>query len=368
MAALNILIRADASQAIGSGHVARCLTLANALRGRGAEVLFACRELPGHCLGLITAQGWPTVALPARYPGEACGLGIEAALPWEQDIAALQQRLPAPAAFDWVVVDHYGLDARWQQAARQWAPQVAAIDDLANRRHQVDLLLDQNLTASAAAYAPWVTGPCQTLFGPGFALLRDEFSTAAEPVLKPQVERVLVNFGGMDAAGQCWKAMQALLPFAQLQVDFVAGVDNPYWPQLAALAAARPLWRLQARSEQFGQLMKAADLFVGAAGGTTWERAALGVPTLCVAVAANQQANAELLAAAGAHVYLGPCAQVDAAQMTQAIAALLANLPRRRRLAETSRRLVDGHGAQRVAAYFSAAAPAAALCKDITHA
>jgi UDP-2,4-diacetamido-2,4,6-trideoxy-beta-L-altropyranose hydrolase len=361
-------MRADASQAIGSGHVARCLTLAHALRAQGGEVLFACRELPGHCLPLIAAQGFTSCALPPRYTGEAAGQGIEVALPWEQDIAALQRLLPNAAAFDWVLVDHYGLDARWEQAARRWAPRLGAIDDLANRPHHVELLLDQNLTANAVAYGPWLAGPCQALFGPGFALLRDEFADTSVPVIKTQVERVLVNFGGMDAAGQCWKAMQALQAFPELRVDFVAGAGNPHWASLEALALTRPQWRLHARSEQFGQLMAAADLFIGAAGGTTWERAALGLPTLCMAVAANQQANAELMAAAGAHVYVGPCRQVDVAALATAIAALLDDLPRRRQLAETSRRLVDGHGAQRVATYFSAPAPAAAHCKDTSHA
>jgi UDP-2,4-diacetamido-2,4,6-trideoxy-beta-L-altropyranose hydrolase len=365
---VKVLVRADASQAIGSGHVARCLSLANALRAQGGEVLFACRELPGHCLPLIAAQGFTSCALPPRYAGEVVGQRIEAALPWEQDIAALQRLLPSAAAFDWVLVDHYGLDARWEQAAHRWAPRVAAIDDLGNRAHQVELLLDQNLTASAAAYEPWLAEPCQTLFGPGFALLRDEFADTQARAVPAKVQRVLVNFGGMDAAGQCWKAMQALQAFPELQVDFVAGAGNPDWAALQTLAATRPQWRLYARSEQFGQLMAAADLFIGAAGGTTWERAAMGLPTVCMAVAANQQANAELMAAAGAHVYLGPCQQVDVAALATAITALLDDPPRRRQLAETSRRLVDGHGAQRVATYFSAPAPAAAHCKDTPHA
>ncbi|MDE1164321.1 MAG: UDP-2,4-diacetamido-2,4,6-trideoxy-beta-L-altropyranose hydrolase [Pseudomonas sp.] len=351
---MKVLIRADASQAIGSGHVARCLTLARALRQSGAAVAFACRELPGHCIATLQAQGWPTYCLPSHYPEEGSGADIEAPLPWQADIGALQQRLPAGAAFDWIIVDHYGLDAQWQRAAGQWSARVAVIDDLANRPHAAQLLLDQNYNASADRYAPWLEPGCQALLGPHFALIREEFNTGAI-LIREQADRVLVNFGGMDAAGQTLKAMLALAPLQQLSVDFIAGNGNPDWAQLQALAVGRPAWRLQAHSQQFGQLMAQADLFVGAGGGTSWERAALGLPTLCLAVAHNQQANAERLAAAGVQVYLGPCDTVSAEQLRQAIVSLLQDPAARRALATHSRQLVDGQGARRVAATLLAA-------------
>jgi RimJ/RimL family protein N-acetyltransferase len=116
---------------------------------------------------------------------------------------------------------------------------------------------------------------------------------------------VLVNFGGFDAAMQTHHAMLALKDFAELEVDFVAGADNPAWAQMQALAATRPHWRLHSFVSDFQQRMTAADLFIGAGGGTSWERAALGLPTICIAVSNNQQANGEVMAAAGAHVFMG---------------------------------------------------------------
>lgn len=357
---MRVLVRADASPAIGSGHIARCLTLARVLREQGAEVVFACRRLPGHLLSNLAGQGFQTLALPAVYPGEHPELGIEALLPWQADIAALQHALSDQLAFDWVVVDHYGLDHQWQQAARQWAPRIAAIDDLANRRHACDLFLDQNFSGTPEAYAGLLEDNCQALLGPHFALLREEFR-GSPIVIREQARRVLVNFGGFDAARQTHKTMQALAAgleslegLENLEVDFVAGADNPAWGPMQVLAANREGWRLHSFVSDFSRLMAEADLFIGAGGGTSWERAAMGLPTLCITVAGNQQANARMLAEAGVHVYLGPCEQVAIESIRQAVLEVLGDYPLRKRLAERSRQLVDGQGALRVAAALSA--------------
>ncbi|MFJ2362847.1 UDP-2,4-diacetamido-2,4,6-trideoxy-beta-L-altropyranose hydrolase [Pseudomonas sp. NPDC087697] len=349
---MRVLIRADASSAIGSGHVARCLTLAQVLRESGAQVLFACRVLPGNSLARLEAQGFRTFALPADYPGEDPSLGIEALLPWQADIDALGDCLAAEGRFDWIVVDHYGLDHQWQGAARQWARRIAAIDDLNNRKHAVDLLFDQNLTANDPAYAQRALNLCRQLFGPRYALIRDEFRREPVPI-SPRPSRVLVNFGGLDGAGETWKAMRALADFTELEVDFIAGRANPALEQMQAMAAQRPKWRLQTFVSDFAQLMAQADLFIGAGGGTSWERAALGLPTICIAVSGNQQANAERLAAAGAHVYLGTSEQVDVDCLRQAVGFVLSNISLRQSLAQRSRQWVDGLGARRFAVALS---------------
>ncbi len=346
---MRVLIRADASVTIGSGHIARCLTLANTLRADGADVRFACRELPGHLLQRLADQGYVAYALPARY-GAQEDQDIEAALPWQADLSALAEELEDEPLFDWLIVDHYGLDARWEKAARGLADRVMAIDDLANRPHSVEVLLDQNYSAQALSqpYAPWIDRECQAFLGPRFALLRDEFQ--CDPIaIKPRVERVLVNFGGFDAAGQVYATMLALQGFDDLQVDFVAGLHNPHWAAMSDLAASRPEWHLHTLTGDFFALMRTADLFIGAGGGTTWERAALGLPTICVSVANNQQLNAQLLAEAGVHLYLGPHVQLEAGRLRDAIGQLWGDAALRRSFAEHSRLLVDGRGARRIA-------------------
>ncbi|NVZ30144.1 UDP-2,4-diacetamido-2,4,6-trideoxy-beta-L-altropyranose hydrolase [Pseudomonas gingeri] len=345
---MRVLVRADASAAIGSGHVARCLTLARVLRDMGAEVLFACRELPGNAFARLAQEGFAALVLPPLYCGENPALGIEALLPWQADIAALEACLAGDRGFDWIVVDHYGLDHHWQTAARRWGWQIAAIDDLNNRQHAVDILFDQNFTAGDRDFSRRALQPCRQLLGPRYALIRDDFQRAPVPI-RSQAQRVLVNFGGLDGAGETWKAMCALADFDDLQVDFVAGTANPKLAQLQAMAADRPLWRVQTFVEDFAALMAQADLFIGAGGGTSWERAALGLPTLCIAVAENQQANAERLAAAGMHIYLGTSQTVSVDGLKQAVGFVLGNIGLRQSLAERSRRLVDGLGARRFA-------------------
>ncbi|MFJ3470176.1 UDP-2,4-diacetamido-2,4,6-trideoxy-beta-L-altropyranose hydrolase [Pseudomonas sp. NPDC090201] len=347
---MRVLIRADASINIGSGHIARCLTLAKVLRKDGAEVAFACRQLPGHLLQRLTDEGYVAHGLPERYPQEQGGVDIEASLPWQADIDALAQALGEQPRFDWLIVDHYGLDARWEKAARQFADRLMAIDDLANRPHAVNVLLDQNYSAQAQErpYARWVDADCRTFLGPHYALMRDEFRCEAIAI-KPVVKRVMVNFGGFDAARQVYATMLALQGFDDLEVDFVAGLHNPEWDAMWALVESRPNWRLHTLVSDFLGLMQQVDLFIGAGGGTTWERAALGLPTICISVANNQQLNAQLMAEAGGHLYLGPHETLDPQRLVQAISTLRDDQELRRSYAMHSRALVDGNGARRLA-------------------
>ncbi|WEZ87291.1 UDP-2,4-diacetamido-2,4,6-trideoxy-beta-L-altropyranose hydrolase [Pseudomonas sp. NyZ480] len=338
---MRVLVRADASSTMGVGHIARCLTLANALRERGAQVSFACCLLDGHRREAIEQEGFEVFAWeqPPQQPG------VE---PWAADIAALREVLPERAGFDWVVVDHYALDARWEQAARVVAQLVAVIDDLADRAHVADLLLDQNFNASEALYAPLLTPTCRRLLGPRYALVRPALQQPAITIA-PQARRVLVSFGGFDVAGMLPKTLQALSCIEDVQVTCIAGVGHPQRGMLAQLCSMRPGWELHAYVDDLPARMAASDVFIGAGGGTTWERAALGLPSLCVSVADNQRANAQAMARAGMHLYLGDAAHVDVPALRQAIGLLLDNQALRQSFAERSRALVDGRGAQRMA-------------------
>ncbi len=347
---MRVLIRADASIAIGTGHIARCLTLANELRKDGADVVFACRQSPGHLLERLSDQGYIAHGLPDSCSQPSGSTDTEALLPWQADIDALARVLKDEERFDWLIVDHYGLDVQWERAARQFADHLMAIDDLANRPHEVNVLLDQNYAAQARhrSYAQWLNADCKTFLGPRFALMREEFQ--CQPVaIKSRVERVLVNFGGFDAARQVHATMLALQDFDDLHVDFVAGLHNSEWTAMDQLVKTRPHWRLHTVVSDFFGLMRQADLFIGAGGGTTWERAALGLPTICIGVANNQHLNAQCLAEAGAHLYLGSHETLAAQRLAQAVALLRDNRELRQSFASRSSALVDGKGAQRLA-------------------
>ena len=324
---MKVLFRADASAVIGIGHVARCLTLAAELAARGVQVSFACRELPGHQMVRIVEAGHEVLRVAP-----------------DDEFACLAQG----PVFDWIIVDHYQLDARWETRARQWARRIMVIDDLADRAHDCDLLLDQNFTASEALYQPLVPSSCRLVLGPQHALLRPAFRQGRTPQADGS-RQVLVSFGGFDQAGMTLKTLQALAGIEGVAVQCIAGQASTDLLALRALVEQHPGWVLLPFVHDLPERMAGAALFVGAGGGTTWERAAMGLPSLCVSVADNQLANAEALANAGVHRYLGQAEQVTVDALRQAIAALLDDAALRQDFALRSRALVDGFGARRVA-------------------
>ncbi|MGE4534750.1 UDP-2,4-diacetamido-2,4,6-trideoxy-beta-L-altropyranose hydrolase [Halomonas sp.] len=327
---MNVIFRADASLEIGSGHVMRCLTLADALQARGVECHFFCREHPGHLCELIEARGYPVHRLPQEErntdtaitpgtepePAHAHWLGAS----WAEDAAAC---LPILAELSpaWLVVDHYALDHRWETAVLDGIagsrPQLLVIDDLADRHHVADLLLDQNLGRQAEDYRGLVPEACQILAGPRYALLRPEFREWREVSLsgrarEPRLQRLLINLGGVDKDNVTGQVLEALttcdLP-EDLQISVVMGASAPWRESVTAQAKKMP-WPTEVvvNVNDMAQRMAEADLAIGAAGSTSWERCCLGLPTLMVVLADNQESSARALQEIGAANYIGQTA------------------------------------------------------------
>lgn len=359
---VHIWFRADASLEIGTGHVMRCLTLAGELRERGVRVGFLCREHPGHLGAAITERGFELRSLPAPTEwrpdagdlAHASWLGV----PWQQDAeetaAALREAGTARGTeADWLVVDHYALDARWERKLRPLARKLLAIDDLADRPHECDLLLDQNLYGDQETrYDGLVPEGCRRLLGPRYALLRPEFR-AARAHLRPRdgrVRRIHIFFGGSDPSNQTAKALDAvrLLGRPEIAVDVMVGMVNPHRAQLERMAAGVPNARVHVGVRDWAHFLAEAELAIGAGGTSTWERCCLGLPTLVWPVAANQLALVE--AAAGAGAILCPAADAVAtpAALAAQLAALLGNPILLRTVAARARALCDGAGAPRV--------------------
>jgi len=241
---VKIAFRVDASLEIGTGHVMRCLTLADALRERGAaSCTFVCRPHQGHLLALVTQRGHLALALPELQEGTQFNrngvahshwLGTD----WATDTQDTQQALSAHTdgqPMDWLVVDHYALDARWEEALRPQAKRIMVIDDLADRPHACDLLLDQNLGRSAKDYGGLLKGKTITLIGPQYALLRPEFAALRAQSLasrqsNSQLRRLFVTMGGVDkdnATGQVLAALQTCHLPVNLRVTVVMGPHPP---------------------------------------------------------------------------------------------------------------------------------------------
>lgn len=353
---LNIVIRTDASLAIGTGHVMRCLSLAEVLRGNGAAVHFACRLHDGHLCELIRERGYPVLELvaPVVNSGSAtesdysAWLGTTSRDDVEETAAAIDSLGFKP---DWLIVDHYALNASWEQSLRESVARIMVIDDLADRKHDCDLLLDQNLYADAdTRYRGLVPEHCQLLVGPRFALLRKEFrvARAGVAVRSGSVQRILVFFGGMDSADYTISALDALVDVdvQAVHVDVVIGDQHKSKAKIESICAARS-FECHVQTNRLAELMSAADIAVGAGGSATWERCCLGLPCLTFVVADNQRQL--VIDAALAGVLCAPDSQPE---NSKAVAAHLRSFVDNRLLRESISRksmsIVDGYGADRV--------------------
>ena len=337
-----ILFRCDASLSICSGHVMRCRTLARELQRRGAAVTFLCRRQPGDLISLLE-QEFPVLVLPEQCLAACEGLeGRELYGAWlgcsqHTDAAQCLQALAEAGitSASWLVADHYGLDVRWEAqllaglAGADAHPRLLVIDDLADRPHQADLLLDQNFFGDATEqrYQGLVPPHCRQLLGPHYALLGPEYAQL-HPLVPPRTElrRVLVFFGGVDPANLTGRALEALLDpaLANLAVDVVLGLQSPHRQAVERLVARRPHTTLHDPLPSLAGLIARADLAIGAGGATTWERACLGLPSLVAAIAANQLPFAQALDLAGYLKLLGDGASVTAEQIRSALLARIA--------------------------------------------
>ena len=334
-APLAIWFRADASLELGSGHVMRCLTLADALRAGGARCHFLTR--PSLLAEAIGAAGHELHLLPETSGDEAA------------DADACLARIAGGC--DWLIVDHYRLGADWERRLRARARRIAAIDDLADRAHAVDLLLDPNeVEHRERRYDGLLPAGCRTLLGARYALLRPEFTAAGRRPRDGALRRVLVSFGGSDPGNATSLALDALasLP-AALIVDVVIGRLHPAAEDIAARCRQQPGWTLHVQTSRMAELMSAADFCLGASGGTAWERCALGLPSLLLTVADNQRPLAQAIARAGAALWPGDAAQVSAATLADLLRALQSCPDWLRAMSDTAVKLCDGRGAARVA-------------------
>lgn len=334
-----VIIRADASAAIGAGHIMRCLALASVLQDNGARVIFICRDLPGNLGSVIRQRGF-----------EACL--FSGGISWQEDATRTIDKIKTFGIVDWLIVDHYGLDYCWEEKLNPYARKVMVIDDMADRRHSCDILLDQNIEDNTDKLHSLMNKPGRLLVGPEFLMLRKAFAEA-RAALKPKdgrLTRILVSFGGSDPTNETVKALQALQSLNQSNffVDVVVGLSNSHQEEIKKKCHHMGM-AFYCQIDTIHELMARADLALGACGTTTWERFCLGLPSIVVAVADNQIEGAEYLASKGLVTYLGVAEAVAVSNYEQSLREALNNP---RQLAAMSGRiflLIDGMGIYRVA-------------------
>lgn len=313
---MRILFRCDASLDIGTGHVMRCLTLAEAMRERGASCVFACRMHPGNLAGMLRERGFVVRELEFVDSGNVAAAASESSpgsqhqawlgADWQTDARQVLAIIDG-GPVDWLIVDHYALDHGWERAVRPACRRLMVIDDLADRRHDCDLLLDQNFGREAGDYAQLVPKHCKVLAGSRFVLLRPEFAalrpySLGRRALGPP-RHLLVAMGGVDQSNATGEVLQALkragLP-GDCRISIVLGPHAPWLAEVRALAEQMP-WptSVHVGITDISRLMAESDVAIGSGGGGTYERIFMGLPALLRPIAANQVQPLRTMADAG---------------------------------------------------------------------
>ena len=353
---MRVAFRADASVTIGTGHVMRCLTLADTLRALGADCQFVTRDLPGHLGALIADRDFavslldaPSGPAPSGPPDHAAWAGVT----WQKDLV---DTLAVLDRTDWLIVDHYALDARWQKGLGDRVGRIMVIDDLADRPHAAALLLDQNLGREAKDYDGLVPDDCRILTGPRFALLRPEFAAQRGRSLTrrgvPQLAHLMVTMGGTDAIDATSQVLRALkdanLPEG-LRISVVMGSRAPALARVRALATEMP-WPTEVLVDvrDMAALMTDADLAIGAGGSTNWERCCLGLPGIVVETAENQAGSVKAMVQAEAALGIGLVSESDFADRLLGAVRQMQNADFRADYSSRTAAICAGDGALRV--------------------
>jgi len=330
------VIRVDASPIMGGGHVMRCLALADGLTDIGWHCIFAIRANTIETVPVFTSSSHEILSLEDDEADEA---------------AELRRRIPEGCAL--LVIDHYGRDSRFESACRGWASTIMAVDDLANRRHDVDILLDQTLNRLESDYRPLVPPNCRLLLGPQWVPLRPEFAAARSGALARRdglLRRLLVSVGATDPRDVTSMVLRAVEQSGlDLAVDVAIGSASPNIATLRqAATASQGRVRLHENGRAMAELMTEADLAVGASGVSSWERCCLGLPTLAVVIADNQRLSIQALTLRGAVVALGDWTKYSESGVVAALRSLAADPKRLRGLAQAAAGVCDGGGVGRI--------------------
>ena len=311
---MRVVFRADASLQMGTGHVMRCLALAQTLKENGANVEFICRKYEGNLIDKIHLSGFNVYELEVLEEFEVDNklahshwLGATQKQDADDCIDALKKE-----KIDWLIVDHYAIDEDWQRELKPFCEKLMVIDDLADRKHRCDVLLDQTFGRQQENYLGRTPEGCELLLGSEYALLRLEFAKwraySLERRSKPEFKQLLLNMGGVDVDNVTENVLDELkmcnLP-NDMNITVVMGGSAPHLESVKSKAITLPYkTEVKVDVDNMAEIMANSDIAIGAAGATTWERCCLGLPTIQIIIAKNQITIAKSLAERGAIKFL----------------------------------------------------------------
>lgn len=340
----------------------RCLTFADALNEKGASVTFISRKYAGNLNKLISEKKFQVVELSQPEHGKTvqnnnqqssddyqAWLGVTEEQDAEETIRAIGNDKS-----DWLIVDHYSLGKDWEKRIRPHFKNIMVIDDLANRRHDCDLLLDQNYSNNHLdRYKGLVPKATKQFLGPQYALLRPEYAKFRKTLRRRDgtVEKILIFMGGSDPENLTAMAVDALSHsgLESIFLDVVIGLNHPNSEEIHIQCHTRGRARCYNALPHLAELIVKADLCIGTGGSTSWERLCLGLPTLVITSGANQVPASEALGKDGYVEYLGPGGTLSGEDLTEKINQMVSSPVTLVRQSIAGQALVDGMGTQRVA-------------------
>ena len=338
-----IFIRADSSVDMGIGHMMRCLSLAEILVKTDFEVIFISNKLNAKIYNLIIKKRCKICILPEN--NQNTNIVEHDAIETQKIIKSFDDSI------SWLLVDHRNLDVEWEKILRKSVQKIIVIDDLANKKHDCDILIDQNLYEKAnQRYQNLVPKNCKKLLGPKYALLRSEFSNLRQKSIKSKIklENILISFGGTDPSNETRKVLEALkiLNLENIHIDVVTTSLNPFKDEIQQLCSSMTNTNFHCDVDKIGALMKTSDLAIGAGGSTTWERCCLGLPSLVSVISDDQLACTEIMDKNGYLIYLGLAENLTVNDYIEKIKNF--NIEHLQKISELSLTLVDGQGCQRI--------------------
>lgn len=336
----DIIFRVDSSRSLGAGHLMRCLTLAEAMKNRGARSHFVYQTLPDHLGRLIKERGYSCTEISGRH------------FDLDRDAQLTLDSIHSTGA-DWVIIDHYLIDARWESCIKRAVERVIVIDDLANRHHQCDFLIDQNPIQFGKRYDELVAANTVQLLGTEYALIRPEFlelrSESLQRRANGSLKNLTISMGGIDDQNinlKVLEMLQATHHATDLQINLVLGFYSPWLGEIEKFLAQSSLHvALYPHVHDMASLLMRSDLALGAAGGSAWERCCLGVPSIIMAIAENQKPGAIALGTSGAATHISSILEFPAA-----LSEFLQDTSGHKliKMSTAAAQLIDGHGARRI--------------------
>jgi len=327
----DVAFRVDAGAELGAGHLARCAALATAMAGRGwRTTLYGTRE---------------TIALAAKLEGFAATMTVETAA--AADPAAID------GLHDVAVVDHYGLDAGYEAALRKRIGCVVALCDFPDRRHAVDLVVDQNLARRAEDYAAFVDSRCVVMAGSNYVLLQSvyrRFERTGARRVRDTAKNLLVTFGASDPEDATAAAFAQLCRTArpEWRIRLILGPAYARADALHAMARGRPAVEIVRAPPDLLSAMRWADAAITAAGGTCWELCYMAVPFAVATLGKTPNTNARRLQELGAAVDLGGSEALRNGSLDGVLGVLMGPPEARQAMATRGHALIDGRGVDRI--------------------